>query len=253
LSDGKVLSAGLSTSAEVYDPATDTWTLVSNDLEPAASGVNVFNLLGDGRVLISGTNKTTVAYNPSTNSFEDVPDMPERLNQPGAVSTANGNVLVFGISSSTDPSDTKTIQVFNATQNQWFSSPFSLNGPGRTTLHQLDNGDILSVGGVAPLGGLAADCYLINENASALSVAGSLSQAPIRLFPNPTRDLLNLEWETAQPGHIQLLDLQGRILLQATVSAGQAQISIGHLPQGIYVYQLHNSTGQRWQGRVEKY
>ena len=249
LPDGKVLSAGLSLSAEVYDPATDSWTAVSNNMTGATTGANGFSLLGDGRVLIVGGVSTSTIYDPASNAFQPAQDMLINLNQPSSISMENGNVLLFGTSASTNATDTKTIQVYNASANQWYSDSYSFNGPNRSRLHLMGNGDVLSVGGNAPLGGLSPNCYLISARVAAVSIEANVLPRPIRLFPNPTQDLLQVEWTEHGSAQMNLLDLQGRLILQTELTETNTQLSLGHLPRGIYVYQIRSARGL-WSGRV---
>ncbi len=115
LQDGRVLVAGgadinlvVSKSAYVYDPTTDSWTIVGNMSSVRAA--HSANLLTDGRVLISGgttdvsdvlagvlaTLKTTEFFDPTTNTFSNGPSMARPHAGHAAVSLANGDVLVAG-------------------------------------------------------------------------------------------------------------------------------------------------------------
>jgi hypothetical protein len=110
LSDGRVLVAGgfephpttstavLSSSAEVYNPATNTWT--ATPLMPVARGFHTATLLLDGRVLLvggttSGTGGSAVVYNPASNSWSSIITMPSRTSHTATL-LADGRVLVAG-------------------------------------------------------------------------------------------------------------------------------------------------------------
>lgn len=110
LADGDVLVVGGSETpeakeglktAELYDPATNTWTIApaSGELEEAQSAT----LLTDGRVLLIGVFKGpfpgvagAAIYDPASNSWRRVAS-PRRFRYGAAVTRlANGDVLVMG-------------------------------------------------------------------------------------------------------------------------------------------------------------
>lgn len=64
------------------------------------------------------------------------------------------------------------------------------------------------------------------------------------LFPNPTSDWLNLEFEgTSSPEKIEIRDLSGRIVRKITPGNenGKARIDVSSLPAGIYLLQITSS------------
>lgn len=68
--------------------------------------------------------------------------------------------------------------------------------------------------------------------------------------PNPTSDLMTLDWQQPQAGqaHIELLDLQGRVLFRSSqlFPAGQAQfsLSLNEYPAGNYLIRIHTDGRQ---------
>jgi Kelch motif len=75
LSDGTVLVIGRShsvTSAELYDPATGTWTLTGSLTTPRY-GYHTATLLSDGRVLVAGGRYNVASvevYDPATGNWD---------------------------------------------------------------------------------------------------------------------------------------------------------------------------------------
>ncbi len=116
LPSGKVFITGgaqngsepYSRTAEIYDPATETFSTVKNPAlsgrwEPSAS------LLPDGKVLIAGgysgppeeaTTRTAELFDPATETFEKLEGVghepAEEREWPGAVTLQNGRVLIAG-------------------------------------------------------------------------------------------------------------------------------------------------------------
>ena len=102
LLDGRVLIVGgdKTGTAELYDPATGTFTPTGNGTTGHGAGFlwgpsPTAALLPDGRVLIAGSSKSEV-YDPATGSFTATGNMVS--NQRGFTATAltNGKVLITG-------------------------------------------------------------------------------------------------------------------------------------------------------------
>lgn len=122
LQDGRILITGgldgVATNnwmdGEVYDPATNTFTPVANQMQMPRGG-HTATLLDDGRVLITGGNtifavagtgnfiqiyqsahRTVDIYDPATNTFVAGPNMLEKRAGHGAVKLPDGRVLCGG-------------------------------------------------------------------------------------------------------------------------------------------------------------
>ena len=59
-------------------------------------------------------------------------------------------------------------------------------------------------------------------------------------YPNPTSNWVNLSWESSEAVGLQVLGLQGQILLEQRFPATQrtAQVDLSHLPSGRYILQF---------------
>ena len=68
---------------------------------------------------------------------------------------------------------------------------------------------------------------------------------PLKAYPNPASDLLNLELPKDSPATIALLNQQGQPVLRRDATSNQVQaLSVGHLPRGIYIL-ISEQAGQR--------
>jgi N-acetylneuraminic acid mutarotase len=109
LSDGKVLVAGgyynnsALNTAELYDPATGTWSITGN-LNTARSAYTA-TLLSDGKVLVAGgyynnsALNTAELYDPATGTWSITGNLNTALYAQTATLLLNGKVLVTGYNS----------------------------------------------------------------------------------------------------------------------------------------------------------
>ena len=123
LADGRVLLAGgydedgaPNTATEIYDPATNAWTLT----DPLHTGRGEFALtrLDDGRVLATGgaeAGRTAEAFDPDSETWFELEHMTEpRLNQSSTV-LDDGRVLVAGGFSEDFFDYTNSAEIFDPT------------------------------------------------------------------------------------------------------------------------------------------
>ncbi|MDC0678373.1 Kelch repeat-containing protein [Sorangium atrum] len=137
LQDGRVLVAGGAdgyppespdhhlTSAETYDPATDTWTPVAS--MRWARMRHTATLLPDGRVLVAGSwgtesGKTVEIYDPSSDTWTSAAEMTTARRSPGAALFADGRVMMAG--NSHDESDgALAAELYDPASDTWALGP----------------------------------------------------------------------------------------------------------------------------------
>ncbi|MEM6724298.1 MAG: choice-of-anchor L domain-containing protein [Bacteroidota bacterium] len=76
-------------------------------------------------------------------------------------------------------------------------------------------------------------------------------ELPYRIFPNPFREMVQVDLPPQLEGTIRLYDHLGRLSHQERVN-GQTVLELGHLPEGIYMLQLETLEG-RYTSRVTKH
>jgi PKD repeat protein len=172
LSDGRVLVAGgvpfsfscadppASTSAELYNPATGTWSSTGSLSFGRASAVAV--VLADGRVLVAGGGRCGVIrnqaeiYNPATGVWTSTGSMNVVRRSPAAVRLADGRVLVAGGTGAFPFASLTSAEIYDPASGAWTPTG-AMHDPRVWTsddesavnfLMPLSDGRILTAGGL---------------------------------------------------------------------------------------------------------
>ena len=80
------------------------------------------------------------------------------------------------------------------------------------------------------------DLYRIN-NITTNTKQEELTNHQLSIFPNPTKDLINIQ-SNQELENIKLLDLSGRVLLDKTIESTAYQLSLKDYQKGMYFIQL---------------
>lgn len=81
-----------------------------------------------------------------------------------------------------------------------------------------------------------------------------LPTSDIRLFPNPTGDVVNISFETGKYNTLTVADVSGKVLKQVHISAIESSltVSLGNYPAGTYLLRLNGSRGAETRKIVKK-
>lgn len=169
LDDGRVLVAGGCDSifyctgtntAEVYDPATDTWATVASMNAPRRSDAAVTPLI-DGRVLVVGgsayagayipVNPVAEVYDPVTDTWEATGAMVSTRTAVTVTPLADGRVLAVGIGNTTELYDPLT--------NSWAAAGNLQIARALHVAASLTDGRVLVVGGLGSGALSSAEVY----------------------------------------------------------------------------------------------
>lgn len=74
------------------------------------------------------------------------------------------------------------------------------------------------------------------------AVDGILENDFLKIYPNPTNDLLFIEVERPEPIHIQIWDMQGRMILEKEIRM-KGELDLSALSKGMYSLQIKGETG----------
>lgn len=73
--------------------------------------------------------------------------------------------------------------------------------------------------------------------------SASFTLSGVKIFPNPAKDVLNIQSETEELTKVSITDLNGRVVKE--VSNNLAQISLGDLSKGIYMVTIESATAKK--------
>ncbi|QSQ24483.1 hypothetical protein JY651_05895 [Pyxidicoccus parkwayensis] len=189
LADGRVLVAGgetstsNSSSAQLYNPATGTWTATGS--MNAARTKHCAVLLDDGRVLVMGGNSngtTNLAsaeiYNPATGTWTLTGSLNQRRRYHAAVKLNNGKVLVVGGLYNVNDTYLASAELYDPATGTWtFVSPgLSATRMGASAI-LLPDGRVAVLGGTAYSGttDVSTRVELFDPATNTFSTAGSLN------------------------------------------------------------------------------
>jgi Kelch motif/Galactose oxidase, central domain/Fibronectin type III domain len=141
-------SGGYLSSAERYDPSTNTWSATTPmNISRANHGAN---LLPNGNVLVTGgfnngvPTNTTAIYNVSNGTWSAGPTMLVARANHNAITLGDGRIIVIG---GTSIANVDTAEIYNPASNTWsMTSAMVASRGGRAQL--LANGLVLVFGGV---------------------------------------------------------------------------------------------------------
>ena len=157
LEDGRVLVVGGQEtpsrkldSAEIYDPAADTWTSAGSMSVERGQG-HTATLLSDGRVLVSGDSDESIAeiYDPSDGQWSQAGIMTEPRNAATSTLMADGRVLVAGGGDATKAGQDPfaSAEIFDPNTVEWTAAASMQNENYAHGAVLLGDGKVMIAGG----------------------------------------------------------------------------------------------------------
>lgn len=185
LQDGRVLVTGGSsddgrnttflTSADLYDPASGTFTAAAP--MTVARVLHTATRLRDGRVLVAGGDgltNTAEIYDPATGAWTMTGALNESRDRATATLLRNGKVLVVGGSMSDSPFFRATAELYDPATGLWSRTGSLALARASQTATLLRSGQVLVAGGEG-FNSAISTCELYDPAAGVWSPTGSLA------------------------------------------------------------------------------
>ena len=182
-----------------------------------------------------------------------IPGFINGFSAPLVIPSENGRLLLTG-------TDNGRLECY-ALPDSNFAQPFeqlseAWGGVYTGTRTKLSLGDINSDGLLELVignyrGGLGVFATDIKVNNVATNAPNEPASSFLRIFPNPTHDLLQLQ--TNASGTMELYDIQGGLQLRVTIDVGMQTIRLGALPPGTYLLRLVTREGPTIAQKIVRY
>lgn len=88
-----------------------------------------------------------------------------------------------------------------------------------------------------------SDSVVIVQQDASTAIEPSALISGVSIYPNPSQEQFSIASQNVFTERIRLMDLQGRIVLQQTIMAHNAQISVAQLPSGVYLLRGDSPNG----------
>jgi hypothetical protein len=176
--------AGATSSAELYDPTSSTFTSTASMIAPRE--YHAAALLDSGDVLIAGgSNGSAVAlssaeiYDPTAATFTDtgVPMTTARESLTATLLPSGGKVLLTGGCIGTCPSGLSSAELYDPIADTFTSTSSSMTSPRALHTATLYGSTVLLVGGIDGGGSAQASAEIYDPSADTFTATGSMATA----------------------------------------------------------------------------
>jgi hypothetical protein len=96
----------------------------------------------------------------------------------------------------------------------------------------------------SPLNAAGTHAIIIdNFTVSQVLSSETFTLSGVKMYPNPAKDILNIQSETEELTKVSITDLNGRVVKEVTNNL--SQISLGNLAKGIYMVTIESATAKK--------
>lgn len=253
MSDGRVLVAGGSAGVPNSMPVVFDGFIPSNIGMPCEMGHPEPGLaiLPDGTIMITNgsAGRECEIYDPQSNTISQTGKYTYARYGCTLMLMENGNVAAFAIGNpSMVEEDKQVLEIYNPETGEWNIIPgHDFNGTQYHEVAKMGNGKWLITGGANnnEMLGLGSDKAFVFDENDASSNVREVKQDFAEVFYNPISKEVNIQLQQSYFGdHIKLqfVSISGQMISDQPFTGNNLTIPAGHLPPGIYILNLLNST-----------
>lgn len=96
---------------------------------------------------------------------------------------------------------------------------------------------------ISPTAAAASTLRLDTVNFTSVLATDSFSLKGVKMFPNPAKDVLNIQSDVEELTKVSITDLNGRVIKE--VKNNLSQIALGDVSKGIYMVTIESATGKK--------
>ncbi|MFK7771893.1 MAG: kelch repeat-containing protein [Saprospiraceae bacterium] len=243
-----------SSRVDIYDASTDTWTTAELSEARAFYGGGVE---ADGKVYFAGgldannnsSNQIDI-YDPATDTWSvDQLSIPRM----GVVAAATDGFIVFAGGGDGDSEQffytnaSNIVDIYNIATGEWDVHFMTDSRINHTTV---SSGNQVFILGGYNFFNILNSIEVFTEEITSTNHLDELIKH-IKVYPNPTREILNLSNHTQVYTHFQLLNLFGSVLLEFDNEDQDIQIDMTPYDPGIYfIKSISDKTGHHFSKKI---
>ncbi len=232
-----------------YNPATNSWLMMADFLGEARSSAVSFEYNGKGYLgtghIFGDHTKDFYEYDPSTNTWTQKSDVGPYFRQDATGFVLNGKGYI-GTGNDVDATiNYEDFWEYDFDTDTW--TQFSdFNGEGRRYMVSFVINN-RAYAGTGTDGTNMRDFWMFDP----LLSTQENSHFNFTVYPNPSYDVVNFNFDSNESLRLEIYDIQGRMMLSENNALSGYEVSKSDLKSGIYIYKIFDSVGLIEQGKIE--
>lgn len=126
--------------------------------------------------------------------------------------------------------------------DQWTFVDISSLGAADSLSFTLNSTDVGQFGMNTPAY-FAMDNFMATGVGMVSSTIDPAIEVDLNIYPNPTTEVLNINWQNETTATLELFDMQGQSLQVSDLQTGDNQLNVSALANGIYTIKIETATG----------